>query len=151
MAVIAEVRQLVARFTGALTEYDMEGLRALFARDADLLFYGTQANLHLRGWPALESAFMRQFDALAELRVSIDPDTLVALELAGGRAACVGSPSLRFQARAGDKVLDHRNIRVTAVAELRDEAWVFVQMHWSTAGQEVVVEQEGDGSTAAEA
>ncbi|EYF02734.1 YybH family protein [Chondromyces apiculatus] len=146
MTAIAEIRELVARFTGAFGAGDMETLRAVFSRDETLLFYGTQVNLHIVGWPGLERAFAHQFAAMQDLRVSVDPDSLVITVLAEGRAACVGTPRLRFQARMGERPFDLPRIRMTAVAERRGEGWVFVQMHWSLTDQEVVIAQEGEAA-----
>jgi uncharacterized protein (TIGR02246 family) len=138
-----EIREMVTRFLRAFERRDLAAASELFARDDAFLFYGTQVNLHFTGWPGFEASLRRQFETLEDVRLDLDPGTLVIRVLAGGSAACVGAQSLGFKATIGGRVIDTLNIRITCTLERRDDRWVFVQMHWSLPDGEILVKLEG--------
>lgn len=136
----AQVRRVVDRFLRVFEERDLAALGELFARDEALVFYGTQVNLHFVGWDAFQDSFRRQFTTLTDIRIELDPGALEVRMLAGGRAACAATAALHWKGVRGDRALDIPNIRATWTLERTDERWVIVQMHWSLADGEVLVQ-----------
>ena len=142
-----EVRGLVARFFLAYEQRDLATVSEFFAHDDNILFHGTQVNLHFVGWPALEDSLRRQFEVLEDIRISVDDHTLFVRILAGGSAACIGTKSLGYKATRAKRLFAVQNIRMTATLERLEDRWVFVQMHWSLPDREIVVEHVDYGTT----
>lgn len=133
----AEIEGFLRAFAAAYASRDLAGISALFAQDSGLVVYGTQANLHFVGWPAMEDSLRRQFAAIEEAVVT-HRDTRVRV-LAGGDAASVAA-LIDYRARIGGAPIDIRGARATYALERLDGLFRIVHMHWSLAHGAVLVE-----------
>lgn len=137
MSAEAEIEGVLRAFAAAYASRDLAALSALFAQDSGLVMYGTQANLHLVGWPAMEDSLRRQLAAIEDAIVT-HRDMRVRV-LAGGHAAAVAS-LVDYRARIGGAPFDIRGVRATYALERLDGLFRIVHMHWSIARGEVLVE-----------
>jgi ketosteroid isomerase-like protein len=134
--------QRFAAFVKAYEDRDLAALQDLFWHDDELVFVGTQANLHFIGWPLIERSFRRQFEALRDLRLTVRSPLHWHGAAPASTLACLTVPALDLALTAGARSTLHRGIRLTCVFERRGTQWRIVQMHWSTANPEVVVDHD---------
>jgi uncharacterized protein (TIGR02246 family) len=132
----AAVEDVLRDFASAYEHRDLAAMGELFAHDGDVVFYGTQANLHWFGWDALEGSLKKQF-AVVE-RASLRYHDL-RVRLLGSDAACVAM-LLDYDATISGAPVVARGIRVTGSLDRVAGRWRIVHMHWSIARPEVIVE-----------
>ena len=133
----AAILDVMRAFAETYANHDLEGISALFARDDELVFYGTQENLHFVGWPALRRSIERQFGAVHEAKITYR-ETKVRV-FGGGNAAVVAT-LLDMRSMIQGAPADFLGIRTTAALEQREGGWRIVHMHWSIPRAEVLVD-----------
>jgi ketosteroid isomerase-like protein len=113
---------------GAIEKEDLELLENILCDDADLIFFGTDANERWVGKKALIAAHKVFFRAKSDSKMEIYNKT-IHISLSGTVAwtSCM----MNWAIKSGDQPLNLEGLRLTMVFEKRDNKWVAVQTHGS--------------------
>lgn len=122
------VRSLLDRFSEAYRAKDMELFEKIFAHDADMVNFGTDADEYWIGWQPWKDAFERQFDSFEKIDIAFD-DVRTKIH-ASGEVAWF-SAMMTVDIISLGEAYHHEGMRVTGVAEKRGRDWVYVQRHVS--------------------
>jgi len=130
----AAVKVVLDKMEQAMTSEDMESFAAIFAHDADMVNFGTDATERWVGWEALKSAVEQQFAAFDNMQMTVR-DQIIKVG-AGGNVAWF-SQLMDWNLETGDEKVSLKGLRQTGVLEKRAGKWLFVQIHFSVgvAGQ----------------
>lgn len=133
----AAIKAVLRDFACAYERRNLAAMRELFVHDDACIFYGTQANLHFVGWPAVEGSLVKQFAVLE--RVSLTYRETHIRIFAGESAACVAT-FVDYDATISGAPVIASGIRVTCSLDRGAAGWRIAQMHWSIARGEVIVD-----------
>jgi len=121
-----EVLTVLKKFTENYTKRDMEGVMSLFAPDADVVVFGTEADEKRIGLGGIKAQLERDWSLTEALSVEYNWTFISA----AGPVAWVAAEAV-FKAK-----VDGQNLilpyRVTKVLEKRGEKWLIVQGHFSS-------------------
>jgi predicted ester cyclase/ketosteroid isomerase-like protein len=112
----------------AIEKEDVELLEKILCGDADLIFFGTDANERWVGKKALIAAHKEFFRATSDSSMEIYNKT-IHISLSGTVAwtSCM----MNWDITSGGQSLNLKGLRLTMVFEKRDDEWFAVQTHGS--------------------
>jgi len=130
----AAVKVVLDKMEQAMTSKDMESFASIFAHDADMVNFGTDATERWVGWDALKSSVEQQFAAFDNMQMTVR-DQVIKVG-AGGNVAWF-SQLMDWNLETGGEKMSLKDLRLTGVLEKRAGKWLFVQIHFSVgiAGQ----------------
>jgi steroid delta-isomerase-like uncharacterized protein len=124
----AAVSESFDQLLGAIEKEDLELLENILCDDADLIFFGTDANERWVGKKALIAAHKEFFRATSDSSMEIYNKT-IHISLSGTVAwtSCI----MNWDITSGGQPLHLKGLRLTMVFEKRDDEWFAVQTHGS--------------------
>jgi len=123
-----QVKAVLDQMIKASETEDMELLSQVYAHDADMVIFGTDAGERLVGWEALETLMQKQFDATENSKINVR-DEVVNVHNSGKTAWF--SEVIDWELTADSQTVKLEGLRATGVLEKRNENWVIVQLHYS--------------------
>lgn len=137
----AAVRSLLDRFSQAYRGKDMALFEKIFAHDADMVNFGTDADEYWIGWSPWKEAFQRQFDSFESSEIVFDE--VRTKTHSSGKVAWF-SAVMKVDIVSSGQAYHYEGMRVTGVVEKRGRDWVYVQRHVSlpVEGQAVEYKEE---------
>ena len=133
----ANVRLIFDKIIKVWEEEDINLAEQIFAKDDDLLFFGTDAAERWVGWESLKVSMQRQFESYADSKMTMSNITVGVSSL--GNTAWVSS-ILDWELTAMGEPVEVNGMRFTGVLEKRNDKWLFVQLHASLPVMGQVVE-----------
>ncbi len=124
----SEIEKSLTKFWAAFENKDMKTLGNLIVHDTDIVFFGTDENERWAGWPCVESALKKQFEAFSKIK--IQTHNVVIHVSPTGKTAWF-SLQRYVSLMTPDSVNEGMKTRVTGVMEKRDGDWKMVQYHSS--------------------
>jgi hypothetical protein len=107
---------------------DVDLLSKIFAHDADMVIFGTDAAERVVGYNALKSVMKAQFESTEETRLSVK-DRIIKIH-ESGRVAWF-SEIIDWHIVSQGQTVNLEGVRGTGVLECRNGKWIVVQLHYS--------------------
>lgn len=123
-----EIEKCLTTFWTAFENKDLKKIGDLIVHDPDIVFFGTDENERWAGWPCVESALKKQFEAFSKIK--IQTHNLVIQVSPTGQTAWF-SLQRYISLMTPDSVNEGMKTRITGVMEKRDGCWKMVQYHSS--------------------
>lgn len=120
------VMQVVDNFAKACAKKDLHAILALFTPDADVVCFGTSDDEKCIGMSEIRDHFERNFNDYNDLSLEWSWYSVSTLD----SLAWISAEGF-LRAKVDDRQID-MPLRLTAVLEMYEHKWSFVQMHFST-------------------
>lgn len=128
----SRIENLIERYQMASENEDFAMLENTWAVDAEITLIGTDSHEKLNGWQAIRSAFGKQFSLVSNMLIAAE-DLQVNLSQSGTTAWF--SQRMKYNFIFNDTAYDFDGLRLSGVAEKRDDEWRLVQIHLSVPAQ----------------
>jgi len=124
----AQVKAVIDQNIQMLVNGDLELMSKIYAHDADMVFFGTDAAERMVGWETIKEVMQKQFAGSETKKVSVR-DEVIKVHNSGKVAWFSGI--LDWDVIADGQPAKLEGVRATSVFEKRNGNWVFVQAHLS--------------------
>lgn len=124
----SEVKSLLNQNIQMIETEDAQLLSKIFAHDADMVIFGTNAAERVVGYDALKAVMAAQFEATEVSQLSVKDRVIEVHE--SGRVAWF-SEIIDWRIVSGGQTEKLNGVRGTGVLEKRNGRWVIVQLHYS--------------------
>lgn len=124
----AKINTVLDQVIKALETKDMDLFSSLYAHDADMVSFGTDASERVVGWEALKALMKKQFAATDESKLSARDRTIKVNS--SGKVAWF-SEIIDWDIVSQGHEVKLEGLRGTGVLEKRNGKWVVVQVHYS--------------------
>ena len=124
----AQVKAVIDQNIQMLVNGDLELMSKIYAHDADMVFFGTDAAERMVGWETIKEVMQKQFAGSETKKVSVR-DEVIKVHNSGKVAWFSGI--LDWDVIADGQPVKLEGVRATSVFEKRNGNWVFVQAHLS--------------------
>jgi len=125
---LEEVNIVVDQLKQMLETEDIDLLSKIFAHDADMVSFGTDAAERIVGWEALKELMQKQFAAIEDSKLTVK-DQVIEVNKYGKTAWF--SEVVDWDVVAQGEPANLQGLRFTGVLEKRNGKWVIVQFHAS--------------------
>ena len=124
----AMVKVVLAQLIQASETEDLELYSKIFAHDADMVNFGTDAAERIVGWEAFKELIQKQFAASETSKLSVKDQVIKVHD--SGKVAWF-SEIIDWEIISQGQVLKFEGLRATGVLEKRNGNWVCIQLHYS--------------------
>ena len=124
----AKINKVLDQNFKALETEDLGLYEKIFANDADMVVFGTDATERVVGWEALKKVMTKQFEATESTKITSSDRVIKVHE--SGQVAWF-SEIIDWEVTADGQIVKMEGVRGTGVLEKRNGNWVIVQMHYS--------------------
>jgi uncharacterized protein (TIGR02246 family) len=124
----AEANALLDRYIQAFQERNLALASEVYARDDDLIVFGSNPSDLRHGWGRTEEYLRKYFASVSRIEIALKERNVRVLE--SGEVAWFAQVLIWKETESG-KTYTMDGLRITGVLEKRDRGWVIVQLHAS--------------------
>ncbi len=129
---ISKVEDLIERYVIAGENEDFAMMERVWADDDQIMLIGTDSHEKLLGWPSIKNAFGKQFGLISDTYIAVD-NQLIRINSTGNTAWF--SQVMKYNFMYDSIARAFEGLRLTGVAEKREDGWKLVQVHLSVPAQ----------------
>jgi len=132
----ARIKEVLDNYIKAWEAADVEAMSKLWAHDAEMVNFGTDAPERWTGWDALKKQYEIVFESFKNVDIAVDHRT-IKISKSGTVAWYTQVTTTNFVAKGQPASVS--GLRISGVLEKRNGKWLFVHNHSSLPVEEKVI------------